>query len=192
MRFISLLFVFFLSGCSMALDEMTSSYEEAVTGFYLVKGKNEVFIQGKKYNYLFTVSEKLYGALTLNSGANLQVNFSDFSIDEENTISGSVELYIKREGLLESNVKIIENLGFKTHPLYPEGSFELNENVIGTVYKSDKSAPLSNTNKEHLVLIKVPDSAFLKTSKLVAAPFAITFDVLVVLPVYVVILYVGS
>ena len=192
MRFIYLLCVFVLTGCSMALDEKTSSYEETVIGFYLVNDKNEVFIQGKKYNYLFTVSENLYSALTLNSEINLQVNFSSFSIDEENAINGGVKLYIKREGLSGSNAKFVENLGFETHPLYPKGSFELYEKVFGTIYKSDNTLPLSQTSKEYLVSIKTPDSALLKTSKLVGAPFAITFDVLVVVPAYIVILYVGS
>jgi hypothetical protein len=173
---------FLLTACTSNLWEKKSSYEETVLGFYLIENKREVLVVGEKYSYVFEVNSDMYQAFKLSSRIDFGLQFNYFKMSENNKTSGSVDLYVNKDKLSGSDIKILKGLNF-TSTKTDSNTLELDGLIYGTRYTGEGNLPITTFEKGYKVSIAIPDSVLLHTGKVVATPVTLAFDVLVLTPI---------
>lgn len=163
-------------------------YEEYLTGFYWADKENQLIATGKKFVYATTVDEQLKRAISLHEAIDMRLGLFNTEVDGSNNFKTTLTLYTnKREqDLTESELMKLADAGFtqkkNTHGL------SLVKVLAGSRYILEGAPMKSNFDKPYAVKIKEPHTYAGVAKKMVATPFALTYDTFVVAPIVIFVL----
>lgn len=180
MHRIIFLALFFLNGCATPSLWRTDSEVMYITGFYVNKESNQLFVAADNTGFLFPIDAEFGEALLLTRKVEFLPYFEDFKIDARNRVQGSVRLALKEPNPTDELRAKVQSLGFGATK--PNGSLSLTRVIKGERYIIEGDLPLEKLDKWYSVRVERPDGFVEVTKKVVATPLAVTFDTVVVVP----------
>ena len=178
-----------LVGCTTTRDLWKQpTYKEKITGFYWADKENQLIGTGDKYAYATTVDEELKRAINLHQTIDMRMGLFDTELDRKNNFTTTLTLYTnkKEHELTKSELSMLNDAGFaakrSVHGL------SLTKSLIGTRYLLEGTPKKSSFEKPYVVKIKEPQTYAGTAGKMVATPFALTYDTFVVAPMVLMVL----
>lgn len=185
-------FTFLMTSCStLGLWNYRDRYYEDIKGFYLVQGKYEVLALGSLYSYKFEIDQRLYDVFKTSKKIDFELEFDSFSVSYENNVDGRFSLSVDKDNLSESEVNVLVSFGFEQKQ-FNKSKLELYVNISGVRYIGEGTPPITVFEKPYRVQVTLPDNNVMKTAKVVATPAVLVFDLYVMLPIYIGIVFVYS
>ncbi|RYV01460.1 hypothetical protein SOPP22_13810 [Shewanella sp. OPT22] len=169
MKHLALLFVtVFLIGCTSSLWKKPS-YVENVVGYYFIKEKNLLLIEGKKYSYIIEAQPLLEQTLLTSRSINLVPTFTEFELDASNHISGNLNL----TSFDDENKDKLAPLGFVKSK---SGTLERNFSISGQRYEVKGDFPFQKLEGDHRLQVSIPEAHIRKLGKIIATPATLAID----------------
>ncbi|WP_155947057.1 hypothetical protein [Pseudacidovorax intermedius] len=164
-----------LSGCvTKRLYDMRSDYREHIHGFFMTSDGASLVILGQRYHYVFAAPPALVAALkpALHSAAKA-ADFSTFTVDRNNVVSGYVTLGLKNS-LSQEEQALAKEAGFEqgvrgwTHRV----------DLRGTRYSADRFAGLASQkfSQDYSVYVEEEFAPGLLALKVAATPITVLAD----------------
>lgn len=169
-----------MTGCTTALWS-PHRVEENIRGFHINQERNELFVAGNGYGYIFPVDNTFKEILMISRSINVTPYFEDFELDRKNRITGNIRLLISGDRLSVDQYFKLLALGFKNTDV---GSvLKYNYKLSGLRSSQDDRIPLQYLEKEYRISIARPDKPIERAKKIAATPATITYDAVVLVPV---------
>lgn len=183
-----------LSGCvTKRLYDMRSDYTEHIRGFFMTSDGASLVILGQRYHYVFAAPPALVAALkpALHSAAKA-ADFSTFSVDRNNVVSGHITLGLKKN-LSQEAQALAKEAGFEEGG----GGWTNRVDLRGTRYSADRFAGIVSQkfNQDYSVYVEEDFAPGLLALKVAATPITVLADgvlALGALPLIPVVLFVMS
>lgn len=151
-----------LFGCTPSMWQASPTYQETVTGIFVAKDDNTLFVSGREYAYRFDIDSEFKELLVTHDESNLFVHKMDFSVDEQNKISGEVDLVIL-ESSVSSSVKQVYSVELSGERYQIQGNFAYIE-----------------LDRPLILKIERPNKSFDTVKKIVATPATVAYDAVTV------------
>ncbi|MCL7931569.1 hypothetical protein [Halomonas llamarensis] len=164
----------FLVGCTSHLWKPETQKVMAVNGFYVNQETNGLVVTSSSDAYLFPSQERLGQALMLSRDVEFIPEFNNFALSRSNVVTGTVVLTLDEENPSDELVNQLSALGF-------EKNSETNRlvsvhKIRGERYTIQGELPLEKLENDYKIRISQPRGVVDTARKVVATPFAITFD----------------
>lgn len=164
----------FLTGCASHLWKPEPQRVVAVNGFYVNQETNDIVVTSSNDAYLFPSQGRLGQALMLSRDVEFIPAFNNFALSRSNVVTGTVVLTLAEENPSDELVNRLSALGFDEAP--STHRLQLSQEITGERYAIQGELPLEKLDNEYEVRISQPRGAVDTARKVVATPFAITFD----------------
>jgi len=181
MKYIPFTIFIILAGCTTAL--LGPRYtEHKINGFYINNSTNDLIVTTANKAFIFPIDPELSSALT--GDFMLEPYFNGFTINENNRVSGVLELYERVPDLSEKQKERLIELGFIQE--YKYASYGLTKKLDGKIFNIEGQLPLETIEIEYSVMIAQPATTIENIGKLIASPVSIAYDSVVVVPAVIV------
>ena len=177
MKFILYIILIALSGCTTKI--WSPNYVEfKLTGFYINSSTNDLIVTTQSNAFIFPIEPELSSALT--GDFMLEPYFTGFSIDENNLISGALELYERIPDRSKEQEEQLTTIGF-VQP-YKSGSYMLTKRLVGKMFKIEGELPFEPNEVAYTVRVAQPATTISNIGKIIVSPVSIAYDSVVVVP----------
>lgn len=172
-----LIVLIFLSGCTTSKLWDTPAYNERVTGFFGVKDKNLLIVEGDKYSYVFEANQQFKDVLTASRIHAFIPKYKKFKLDVDGNVTGTLSLVSYRT----ADINELTRLAFTKNK---DGDMQIDFELKGKRYIVEGSFPFEKLGDRHYVSVETPESNIIATAgKIVVTPATVTIDALMVIPV---------
>ncbi len=165
--------VLFLSACTTQSLWENKPTTEYIDGFYYNKARNELLVSTGDNGYIFKVDNNFGDALIQSRKINFRPVFYDFIVDENNVITGSINLILSDKSINSKTINKLKKLGFQTGD---SKNLHLTRFIKGKYYKIPDNLPLKKLDKKLAVKITKPESYVEQTGKIIATPATLLVD----------------
>lgn len=169
-----------LSACTASVwrPETTS---DRVTGLHLNQDTQQLVVTTRNDAFVFPIEENFREAMALTRQHPFHPKFSDFQLDDQNNISGTVSLIYHGRSQNPVLLQRLAALGFRLLE-GPQQYRQLDTRISGKRYLVEGELPLERLEREYFVRIAQPIGGSPQAGRIIATPAAITVDAVVTAP----------
>lgn len=180
MRLVILIVVaFILSGCTSRMWKY--QYEEVtIDGIYVYQQRNALLVSADDKAFLFELEPEVIELMAESADIALSVSLHGFTVDSDNQVIGTLGLQAKQQPLNEQHKTTLIQAGF--YKSFDSHFYSAYEQITGQLYELEGKLPFQQLDDEFTIKITVPDTPFKTLGKIVATPFTVVFDAVVIVP----------
>ena len=155
-----LIMIISCSSCTAKLWDR-DVYQETIHSIYIDESGESFVVLGEEFHYIFQSNDELINILKASSSIILHPTFRSFSLSDDNSVSGSFDLYAYRNELFFEGIEKLKSLGFDSNPYHNHETLSYkNVSIKGVRYKGNPDLDFGrNLRKPYKVNIKLPNSS---------------------------------
>lgn len=173
MRLLVIILCLSLVSCTATMySNNRDYYNETVLSVLITKDNSRLVVVGEKYHYVMNDIKDLASIIKSPIHELMEAKFSDFTIEDDNSFMGTLEIEINR--FTEHECAEALRLGFVKRPK----RLVIDLTLRGTRYRSGDIvlADSYRLNNEYSVLVSEPEGSAKKALKIAATPITVAVD----------------